>query len=177
MAYDIERDWRTWAGLRAVALVVVKEVRGRRLRSHRCGYVEVPRGHPLYGIRYNEATTVIPQEWVERQSLGKKSPVLLMTAGVGALHGETLARRPDVAFDVHGGLTFSGDGLEGYPVLSAGWWFGFDCLHWGDGYIDAVPHTISRGVVRTSEYVSGECERLAEQFERFRRFVEMRRKA
>ncbi len=44
MASNIEKEWTTQAGLVA-----------RCLKSrHRCGYVAVPVGHPLYGVRYSD---------------------------------------------------------------------------------------------------------------------------
>lgn len=65
--------------------------------------------------------------------------------------------------DVHGGLTFSGkaywsnaeDGL---------WYFGFDCSHYGDLSLGLFIGILDKDAVyRTKEYVSNECEKLAEQ--------------
>lgn len=148
---EVERDWTTEAGLRAVVLMV----RG----SHRCGYVEVPEDHPLQGVEYNEEADVISFN-PDEVAVGKRSPILLFTASVGASDGK-VRRSPDIAFDVHGGLTYSGSGDNGYPVESEGWWFGFDCSHYGDGSLD--PDMPSSGPVRSEEYVARECERLAEQ--------------
>lgn len=164
--YQIERDWITRAGLRAVVVVLLYQL---GLRRHRCGYVEVPRGHPLYGVGYMEPCEVIPEDLTEQALLGKKSPVLLVTASVGAAAGKTLRRSPDVAFDVHGGLTYSGPGSDGYPVPSEGWWFGFDCAHAGDAPIDHLPYVSevqAGGVTRSLDYVVSECERLADQIAR-----------
>lgn len=47
MSEIIEKDWVTSAGLRAVCVLV-------QLGSHRCGYVAVPMGHPLFGKRYQQ---------------------------------------------------------------------------------------------------------------------------
>lgn len=46
MSHNLERDWTTRAGLRAVCLLVHN--------SHRCGYVAVPPGHPLHGQDYDK---------------------------------------------------------------------------------------------------------------------------
>ena len=149
----------TASGLRAVCLVV--NLRGRR--RHRCGYVEVPPGHPLHGVGYRESTDVIPRSAIDSATLGTKSPMLLLTGAVDALDGEDVRRSPDIAFDAHGGLTYSGSGQEDYPVKSDGWWFGFDCSHYLDSPIDPDPLWPSDGVVRSEEYVVSECERLAQQ--------------
>lgn len=48
MSYEIEKEWMTAADLRAVV------IRTTALwRSHRCGYVEVPAGHPMYNKHYD----------------------------------------------------------------------------------------------------------------------------
>lgn len=72
-----------------------------------------------------------------------------------SLHGEEYD-----AFDVdvHGGVTFSGHGSEGYPASGTDWWFGFDCAHFGD----ATSYS-RRGVFRSLEFVEAECESLASQ--------------
>lgn len=43
---NIEKNWITEAGLRAV--VIATDM------GHRCGYVAVPVGHKLYGVDYDE---------------------------------------------------------------------------------------------------------------------------
>ena len=135
MSYIIEADWITSAGLRAICMLAQG--------THRNGYVEVPKGHPLHGIGYNEPTKLIGRKAAEEARLGKKSSILAFT------------------FDVHGGLTYSGSG-ETYPVPSDGWWFGFDCAHAGDGQLGRRAR-FSGGPVRSQEYVMSECEKLALQ--------------
>jgi hypothetical protein len=72
----------------------------------------------------------------------------------------------NIPADVHGGLTYSeADGDD--------WWIGFDCSHSGDAKdLDLpMPKAIreitarfgNRGIVRTQEYVEGECRNLCEQ--------------
>ena len=78
----------------------------------------------------------------------------MFTCTVDALEGQEIRSSPDVAFDVHGGLTYSG-GMPGVKD-DPSWWFGFDTAHSGDT-LDNCP----------KEYVIEECERLAEQFQAF----------
>ncbi len=156
-----EKDWITKAGLRAVC--VVNERRGRK--THRCGYVEVPQGHRLHGVSYSDPIADIPREAVETAKLGKKGPITAFTAGVRAFEGETVRRSPDIAFDVHGGLTYSSIG-DGFPADGGGWWFGFDCAHADDGEIEPdpqFPRTWATEPARSQEYVEAECESLAAQ--------------
>lgn len=108
-------------------------------QSWRCGYVEVPPDHPLHAIGYGTPAEVLQ------------------------------SKVPEVVFDVHGGLTYSGAGTN-YPITdnpeSEGWWFGFDCAHYGDAYIEGSPRArkaFREGVVRTKKYVVEECENLAKQ--------------
>jgi hypothetical protein len=58
---------------------------------------------------------------------------------------------------VHGGLTYSDEGENG-------WVIGFDCAHAGD-LCPAFPYY--DGVYRTKEFVISECEKLAEAISKF----------
>lgn len=142
----VERDWITSAGLRAACLLV-------NFGSHRCGYVEVPKDHPLYRVSYNENAPVLVEAWekVKGSPIGNRG---LMSLLISLL--DTGKFRPDVVFDVHGCLTYSGGG-GGYPVESDGWWFGFDCAHFGDQFDHSVGHWW------TEEEVVDQCENLARQ--------------
>jgi len=146
MSFEIERDWITAAGLRAVCLIVNG--------SHRCGYVEVPKEHPLFGVEYGQETEILRDLHTKAMEgpIGKR--------GILALFCGANKPKPEVVFDVHGSLTFSGGG-RGYPVESDGWWFGFDCSHAGDGQMnDRFGGT---DPVRDTEYIVSECESLAQQ--------------
>lgn len=89
-------------------------------------------------------------------------------------HPERMAS-PEFVFDVHGSLTFSGDGRGQYPVPSDLWWFGYDCGHAGDGkapeylqemrerYPDSPIMWTDDGEFRSVEYCMDECESLARQ--------------
>jgi hypothetical protein len=146
MSYTTEKDWVTKAGLRAVCLFV----KG----SYRCGYVGISKGHPLYGVEYHEHSDALREamERIGNDPIGKRGVVPLFCHKSGEC-------TPDVVFDVHGGITYSGGG-DGYPVDGDEWWFGFDCAHAGDatGYF-----SFPGDILRTQEYVESECESLAEQ--------------
>lgn len=75
-------------------------------------------------------------------------------------------------FNVHGGITFTGDGNGRYPVEATNiWWYGFDCAHGGDakdpsivkGVMPKCEYLFNNGEIRTKEYVVKECKSLAEQ--------------
>lgn len=119
------------------------EVRANKVGSN-CGYVQIPEGHPFHGKGYNECLRgpECREEWHYSCSYGN-------------------------LFDVHGGLTFSG---EGY---SRGWWIGFDCSHLGDAASPEYQEKQRReygygfgdrdGHYWTIEEVAEETERLAAQ--------------
>lgn len=50
--FIVERQWTTGAGLPAYCLIILFDGR----KSHRCGYVGVPDGHPLFGKDYDAAS-------------------------------------------------------------------------------------------------------------------------
>lgn len=61
----------------------------------------------------------------------------------------------DLAFDVHGGVTFTEDYIPEYTTEKTDLWFiGFDCAHSGDLY---------PGQKKSLNYCITECERLAQQ--------------
>lgn len=108
----------------------------------RCGYVRIPPGHPWHGKDYSDEAL-----W---------------------------------AVDVHGGLTFAAPDTHcGKGGDDDAWWLGFDCGHVGDAKdralldSEAIAMEIEmeragvslrgHGVIRSTEYVASECQRLAEQ--------------
>jgi hypothetical protein len=141
----VVKDWTTEAGLRAVIL--------RTGMGHYCGYVGVQEGSRLYGASYHDQIDLIDRERAQSASLGKKGPMLILTAAVGSDGPDLVRRSLDVVVDVHGGLTFS-DGHHEYPVASDLWWFGFDCAHAGDDFPNGG---------QPLEYVINECEGMAKQ--------------
>ena len=85
--------------------------------------------------------------------------------------------------DCHGGLTYSSEEEKSkYPVKSDLWWFGFDCVHYGDGKdldlaIELFPNYREQltkikeveamfptdEIVRNKKYVEENCKSLADQ--------------
>lgn len=131
------------------------------------------------------------KDWVTKAGL--RASIVMVDLGfhcgyvgvpaVHPLHGvdymqtsPALGDSPESVFDVHGGITFAGDGKGEYPVKSDLWWFGYDCGHSWDA---ASPEHIEKmmqiypyrpfmwsGAGRTFrdlDYCVNECERLAEQ--------------
>lgn len=154
MSYDIEKDWTTQAGLRAV--VIMTDM------GHRCGYVGLPKEHPLCGVSYSETSTHLRLN--RERSTEKMSSIQILCASGKDL--DTL-NSPEYVFEVHGGLTYSGSGKGTYPVESNLWWFGYDCGHAGDAPAPGSRMAEFRfgmdEVHRTLEYCIDECESLALQ--------------
>ena len=155
---QIEKDWTTDSGLRAV--VMLTEM------GHRCGYVGVPHGHPLYEHAYDAPHVMLSMDM--NRSTEKMSPMQIM---LGAFKDNDQLTSPEYVFEVHGGLTFSGGNKE-YPVEADLWWFGYDCAHAGDlpepeskmGRMYAEHGFADRdGVLRTLDFCVAECESLARQ--------------
>jgi hypothetical protein len=165
----IEKTWfHSNTGLQCVVLMTTM--------GHRCGYVGVPAGHLLFGVQYNDPIELSPQEHDAflNSSLGKRGIIDLVCFQEDEISVGFL-------FDVHGGVTFSGRGIESdYPIKSNRWWFGFDCAHSGDKpdreyykrhckemlkfYGDDYP-----GTTKSKEYVIEECANLARQIYKFAR--------
>ncbi|HEX7933258.1 MAG TPA: hypothetical protein VF573_09305 [Paraburkholderia sp.] len=130
-----------------------------------CGYVGVPKSHPLYGHRFKDVVPH-PAGFMER-------PLAVDEVGIiGLLHG--LATHQTwgegyapirLIFTAHGGLSWS-DYISDDPEH---WYFGFDCGHAGDLQPGMIAHAFDRdwmlrtNVYRTMKYVQGECLHLAEQ--------------
>lgn len=138
--------------------------------GHRCGYVGVNQEHPLYEKGYTDSVpTSLIDKWKEVQNgtIGKRGIIDIFCC-------DSDNPRIGILFDVHGGITYSGNGKHDYPVKSNLWFFGFDCAHCDDEKDIATMklHNIDTslaekfptyGIVRTKEYVEDECKSLAEQ--------------
>ncbi len=125
-----------------------------------CGYVRVGEDHPLHNVKYStphESLSVLMGERMDRP-MGDAPGMAVM---LGALSG-TIEASADTAIDVHGGITFSGQPVD--TEKDGGWWFGFDCSHYGD----LIPNQdfAGDGTYRTAEFVRAEAEKLAEQLQR-----------
>jgi len=104
--------------------------------GYRCGYVRIPPGHPWHGKDYDSA---------------EPYP------------------------DVHGGLTFAEPDVHcGKGGEDDAWWLGFDAAHLGDAADPSLPtrdgtplpgliRVCDGDTIKTTEYVTAECQRLAEQ--------------
>lgn len=139
--------------------------------GHWCGYVAVPKGHPLWGTYYGDECDVL-RDLVEARNnaeIGQVGPVNLLLM---AMRGSAEPTPQDI-IDVHGGLTYSDTGWRDletcrgvYSSLIEDdgelWWFGFDCAHAGDlrpeGGID-----YGDGSYKTLEFVREQCRALAAQ--------------
>lgn len=147
--FEVEKDWVTDAGFRAV--VIMTDM------GHRCGYVGLPQSHPLYGVDYSDESSVLT--FPAGEEVGKRGIIPMLCAG-----GEKAS--PDVVFDVHGGLTYAGGRAE-YPAPSDGlWWFGYDCGHAGDAPLPGSrmsEYKCADDVHRSLDYCIAECESLARQ--------------
>lgn len=161
--FTVEKDWITEAGFRAV--VIMNEDSGWR-----CGYVGLSKDHPLYGAQYSEPhPALIPPE--EGTPVGKRGSISIFCA---AIKDKSEWNSPDLVFDVHGGITYSGNKPE-YPVKSDLWWFGYDCGHAWDlpspEFIEKNPSRLEflsfhDSFYRTLFYCENECESLASQIKK-----------
>ena len=151
-----------------------------------CGYVGVGPEHPLFGLPMNHPLR-LPDSWFDGRSMreGYGSMDLVMHALSGAKSmGEACPIR--LAFEVHGGVSYADDELDGREP--GRWWFGFDCAHAGDYLpnapdiegtmkmvIESMPEPVRQTmrdimakqgrttVYRDQQYVVGECQSLAAQ--------------
>jgi hypothetical protein len=134
--YKVESDFE-YKGYRCV--VIFTDM------GHRCGYVGIPSGHMLYKKRYSDYLD-IPKSELDDEKIGKRGMIPILSAAFDDDERVSL----DCWFNVHGGLTYSGDG--NYPVESDLWWLGFDCAHYND-----------YNPVRSKGYVEDECKSLVDQ--------------
>lgn len=89
--------------------------------GHRCGYVGIPKNHPLYGKDYSDYLEIKKADVGDREVSGI-FPLL------GAFLDEDERIRIEAYFQCHGGITYAGGGEHSsYPIESDLWWFGFDC--------------------------------------------------
>lgn len=114
--------------------------------GHLCGYVGVPRDHPWYGFQYNQCLQGC-----------KGEPNSIKPDLISWLCDH---EKPETLLvEVHGGLTFSGEG-DGEYLPKGFWWFGFDCAHLGD-LMPNFPH--GGGTYKDEHYVERECKGLVKQ--------------
>lgn len=136
-------------------------------RGHLCGYVAVPPSHSLYGKDYSDK--VVVPDINEVKFNGNYLGLLC------ANHIEAEANIIDIgmAIDVHYGLTFASDKIQGIVknVLGDLWWFGFDTAHSGD--LGVFQDEIGRqfphfdDTYKNFEFVRQQTKSLAEQLSNF----------
>jgi hypothetical protein len=120
--------------------------------GHRCGYVAVGEGHPLYGVDYGSPAPGVTWESLKGETIGDRGIMPLLCVDPDELPSL------DIVFDVHGSLTFAGTSPLAPAGLEEWWWLGFDCAHAGDKTMFSLG-----GVLRSQEFVEQECRRLIEQ--------------
>jgi hypothetical protein len=167
MGYIVEKDWVAHS-LRCVAVAGIT-------MGHRCGYVGIPKAHPLYGVSYSMASPALVDllEKAKQESIGDRGVIPIFLA---LMSEEGLTPIPELVFNVHGSITYSGGG--DYPVPSDGlWWYGFDCAHcddapdpkllrrteFGRSRLALEAKFPTHGTVRDLAFVVAECEKLAAQ--------------
>lgn len=165
--YEIEKDWITDAGMRAIVIITLYDDGNRR---HRCGYVGVTKDHPAYKVGYSDPLLeYISQEQVDNTTIGEKSSILILTATCNSEDEFNKVRRSlDILIDCHGGLTYSSSIENGsYPVESDLWWFGFDCAHYLDTPITPSKYDLEydriEGTAKTLNFCIKQCESIAKQ--------------
>jgi len=156
--WDNEPDMLDWehAGLKCAIR--------RGPMGHLCGYVGIYKNHPLYGVDYNARSETLRD--MLNDMMDKPVPDRFAVL-LAALAGE-IDPRPDVVFEVHGGLTYS-DWQAPEMAKDGCWWYGFDCAHVGDLAPKDMNFRMEHGwelrgdTYRDIEYVKAETERLADQ--------------
>jgi hypothetical protein len=130
-----------------------------------CGYVGVPATHPLFGKGYGDRVPVPDRGAV---AVDKAGPISLL---IEAMQEDDGCVAIDVLFNVHGGITYSGDT---WPVKDGLWYFGFDCSHCNDltpqdvffSYAGDIWRLEGERTYRSLDYVKTELASLAEQLEK-----------
>jgi len=131
--------------------------------GHRCGYVRIPEGHKIHGVRYDDVIPGFSKEKnLAEMQVGKRGPLDLFI--MASSEGDDV--QLGWLIDVHGSVTFTGQ------RSSPGWWIGFDCAHHGDGKdlnliedpkLREIYADDDSGEARSADYVESECISLARQ--------------
>lgn len=171
-SYIVEREFE-YAGYKCAVIFGA--------HGYRCGYVGVPKTHPLYGKKYSDYLEIKKEDLNDREISG-------IFPFLGAYFDDDKRVKIEAYFQCHGGITFSDGGKNSdYPVKSDLWWFGFDCGHCYDGKELELAYKrfpkygvqilmqleietkfkINDGTIRTEQYVADECKKLADQLKMF----------
>ncbi|NIQ78527.1 MAG: hypothetical protein GTN93_10620, partial [Anaerolineae bacterium] len=84
------------------------------------GYARVSKGHPLFGVGYNEKIDIKPN-WNRSMEDGAFGGMLALLSGHDA--AEEWLRTPEGLIEVHGGVTYAGEYCPLIPETDP-WWFG-----------------------------------------------------
>lgn len=125
--------------------------------GHLCGYVGVPASHPLFEQEYNSKIRVPPSVYdrpIDQEKVGIFNILLASMRPQSEIERQI---EITLAFDVHGGITFSGR----WPSHPDFWFFGFDCAHSGD--MTPLSYHHEGDVYRTFNFVLNEARNLARQ--------------
>ena len=149
--------------------------------GYRCGYVGIPKGHPLYGQDSSSKVKVTMKELEEDKEMGVIGNRGVWTVMFASPDDEEDEVKIGLYFMVHGGITYAAGGKDSHhPIDSDLWWFGFDCGHYGDcpdyellektwGDNEMVRHRLDDKwlydgyEVRTLGYAQQECRNLVDQ--------------
>ena len=160
--WENEPDRKEWMahGLRCV-------IQRIKHSGHLCGYVGVPKGHPLYG-----ASVFEPHPFFVERNLQEQVEPPVIRAEYIAWAIRAFDERNSLTLTVAGRLTAHGgvnygdnhlphEALEGIDL----WWFGFSCDHSGDDYPSQSRVFSERYgyVYRDMAYVTEQTENLARQ--------------
>lgn len=128
-----------------------------------CGYVGIDKLHPWYGKEYGDKVAV-PEAILKRNiDLDKIGVINLFCANLEDVSNGEI--EIVLAVDVHGGITYSNDGVRG--AEEGLWWFGFDCAHSGDLCPKYDSSFDRHGIYRDMNYAKRECQSMAEQISAF----------
>ena len=134
--------------------------------GHRCGYIEVPAGHPIHGKGYGDSAPGSSWDELEGVEMGKR--------GILSVFCADRDKPPslDVLFDVHGSITYAGEPYWDGSDPEA-WALGFDASHDGDGKDPSIMSEQYRELhakwggseapAQDLQYMISECESLARQ--------------
>lgn len=154
----VAKAWTTTAGLTAVVIMC----RGR----HHCGYVGLPESHVLHGLHYSEESQYI-RDITEEEPVGQRGPISLLCMG-------DKKTSPEIAYDVHGSLTYAGK-LDFPEIDPSLWYFGYDCAHCDDGvspqYVEWAKENLPENIrdfettegFKDLDFCIAQCESLAKQ--------------
>lgn len=150
--YILEKSWTTEEGYQAAIIKTNKS-----WTNHRCGYIGVPKSHPLFGKGYSQHCDVLIKlrEEVKKEPIGDRGII-----PVFYWDGESASM--DVLFNVHGGVTYAETGKE-YPLETEEelHWIGYDCAHVGDTDDKC-----------TLSFCEEQCIQLSEQIKKVEKFAQ-----